>query len=234
VPVTAVAGAAVGGRPTVGGAGQSPSFTRGGGLVLRSAHLYLIYWGSAWLTAASPTRAQITAAVSTILESDYTGGLAQYGLADRPVVAGNWLASDSDAPVAFADSDMAHLIFDLIATGSIPEPATDPWLVYVVFVPPGVRSVRGDIIGEHSYFTYLDLATAPAGAGLPLANAHYGWVSNDGTLDYITTVFSHESSGASAASLRKNGNHNIRSRVCCRQSYTNSLPVRRRRRFSGE
>jgi hypothetical protein len=192
VTASAVSGAAGGEQPAVGDAVKPPSFKRGDGLVLRNVHLYLIYWGSAWLSDVSPTRAEVTAAVSTILAGGYTRGLAQYGALDQPTVVGNWVASASDPPSAFADSDVAGLIFDLIEAGSIPEPATDPWLVYVVFLPPGVRSVRSDVIGEHSYFTYLDLANAPAGAGLPLANAHYGWVSNDGTLDYVTTVFSHE------------------------------------------
>ncbi len=160
--------------------------------MLGSAHLYLIYWGSAWGNDAAPSSTDVTAAVSTILLSGYTNGLAHYGGADKPTLAGEVVISSSDPPPDFADSDIAGMIFDLVEAGTIPEPATDPSLVYVVFLPPGVRSIRSDVIGEHSYFTYLDLAGAPTAAGLPLANAHYGWVSSDGTLDYVTTVFSHE------------------------------------------
>jgi hypothetical protein len=119
-------------------------------------------------------------------------GLAQYRGIRPATVTGQLVVPSSDPPSAFADSDIAGLIFELIEARTIPEPADDPLLIYFVFLPAGVRSVRAGVIGEHSYFTYLDLDGAPAGSGFPLANAHYAWVGNDGTLDYVTTVFSHE------------------------------------------
>jgi hypothetical protein len=177
---------------TAGGPQPAAAFSYRGGLLLRNAHLYLIYWGAAWAASASPSASQVTAAVRTILASHYMDGLAQYHGIGPATITGQRVVSSSDPPPAFADSDIAGLIFELIEAGTIPDPADDPRLIYFVFLPAGVRSVRDGVIGEHSYFAYLDLDAVPAGSGFPLGNAHYAWVGNDGTLDSVTTVFSHE------------------------------------------
>lgn len=186
-----------GGSGIVAAPGATPApegatFSYGGGLLLQNAHLYLIYWGAPWATSTSPSASEVTAAVRTILASHYMDRLAQYRGIGPATVTGQLVVSASDPPPAFADSDIAGLIFELIEAATIPEPADDPLLIYFVFLPAGVHSVRAGVIGEHSYFTYLDLDGAPAGSGFPVANAHYGWVGNDGTLDGVTTVFSHE------------------------------------------
>jgi len=43
--------------PPSGGSGPQPAvaFSYRGGLLLLNAHLYLIYWGAAWATSASPS-----------------------------------------------------------------------------------------------------------------------------------------------------------------------------------
>ena len=71
--------------PSAGTVGAGPStsspgeilFVNRGGLVLSEVHVYLVFWGSAWSAAPTPTAADVTFAVETILASPYLAGVAQ-------------------------------------------------------------------------------------------------------------------------------------------------------------
>jgi len=163
-----------------------------GGLVIKDPRVWLVYWGSAWIGGISPQADEITDAVSRILAGDYTSGLSQYRGIGSASMAGAITVSDSGPPNPFTNMDIASVIHHCLENGLIPEPDDDPSALFFVFLPPGVNSVQENVIGEHSYFTYFDLTDLALAPDIDMSNVHYGWVSNDGSIDYITTVFSHE------------------------------------------
>jgi len=165
-----------------GGAGIN--FTDHGGVVVPSAHLEIIFWGGAWATG-TPSIGQVTDAVVSMVTGPYMDSLSQYRgighatLFGTTVVASAVGGSPADPPNPFSDGDISGLISNLRQAGRLPSPANDNQLVYCVILPSGVSS-GGGFIGEHTYF------------GLDGVNCHFAWVMNNGTLDYVTTVFSHE------------------------------------------
>ena len=165
-----------------GGAG--PHFTDHGGPVIANAHLLLIFWGTAW-TTVTPSIGNVTDAVVNILTGPYMNSLSQYRNISHGTLFGTTVVttaidgSPANPPNPFSDGDISGLISGLCNAGRLPSPATDSQLFYCVILPPGVNS-GGGFIGEHTYFSL---------AGV---NCHFAWVMNNGTLDYVTTVFSHE------------------------------------------
>ncbi|HKV30687.1 MAG TPA: hypothetical protein VJT14_06690 [Candidatus Dormibacteraeota bacterium] len=183
------------GTVAAGPSASSPGeilFVNRGGLVLSEVHVYLVFWGSAWSEAPTPTAADVTGAIETILASPYVAGLAQYGKIGQGRLGGRMVVTSSDPPNPFRDADIVGLLHRLIESGDLVEPGDDRQALYVVMLPPDVAFVNASVIGEHSFFMYLDLTDPRLPPDFDLANAHYGWVSNDGTLDSVTTVFSHE------------------------------------------
>ena len=167
-------------------------FVNRGGLVLSEVHVYLVFWGGAWATQLTPSHAEIAAAARTILASSYTSGLKQYGFVHPGRVAATVLAVSSQPPNPFKEEHIAGLVHSLLGTPELPEPDSDPQALYVVILPPGVRCSDPNVIGAHSYFTYVDVTDPQLPADFDGGKAHYAWATNDGTLDFVTTVFSHE------------------------------------------
>jgi hypothetical protein len=78
----------------------------------------------------------------------------------------------------FHNSDVQAMLRDAINAHALPNPNNDGQLLYMVIPQPGTSA--GSLAGEHSYDYSTD--------GL----YHYGWTINDGSLDTITSWFSHE------------------------------------------
>jgi hypothetical protein len=179
------------------GGGSDDTFVGGGqfqdkgGLILRTPHVWLLFWGTAWAAGGSPTVDQTAGAVARIVSGSYLSGLAEYRGISGGSLAGTTVASDSDPPNPFSTRAVADLIFAQLKAGKLPEPDDDPLLLYCVILPSGVRSDQLNVIGEHSYFGYYDVSNLTLPADLDVANAHFAWISNDSTLDFVTTVFSH-------------------------------------------
>ena len=55
-------------------------------------------------------------------------------------------------------------------------------------MPQGVQFTNAGTIGEHTFFDYTDTARSPH----VTQRVHYAWVTNNGTLDSVTEIFSHE------------------------------------------
>ncbi|HLJ94520.1 MAG TPA: hypothetical protein VKU02_15135, partial [Gemmataceae bacterium] len=150
-----------------------------GGLVLDHVHVELIFWGSGWDTGQGPTlRAQTEAAVQSITAGPYLAYLSQY----RPDIgSGSWVGSvtiDSSNPGAvFHDSDVENLLTANIVSQTLPDPASDPELLYAVIPQPGSSSNAG---GFHSYLT------------LGSQNVHYLWTTDTRGIDGLSVYFSHE------------------------------------------
>jgi len=149
------------------------------GRVLESPQLYLIYWGSAWGAAPTPTVAEITAAVRTLLASAYLTGLTQYRGSGHGALRGSTLVA-SDPPDRFTDDQVADFVDDQIALGTVPGPDPDNQTVYGVVMPTGVTPESPGWTGEHNY-------DKRSGQKIP-----YAWFSNAGDLAGITGIISHE------------------------------------------
>jgi hypothetical protein len=180
-----VSGAAPAGPPPAG-----TSFADRGGLVLIRPAIVLVFWGKGWGAGASPSAQDISDAVSTILTSDYLTGLSQYRGIQGATLKDSVTVTDSEPPAVFRDDDVADFLQGLASSGRIIEPDQAPEVLYCVIMPPGCRFADANTIGEHSYFLYwrLDLGHLEVDANW----AHFAWVTNDGTLESITTIFSHE------------------------------------------
>jgi hypothetical protein len=179
---------APGGEPVPGpfggpGGGGANKFADNGGAVIEIARLQLIYWGSAWGSspAPSPTSAQVTSAVQQIFSGPYMTGLTQYRDIGRGHLLGSVVVTSSNPPNPFTDTNVSNFIAGLISAGTVPGLDAAKANLYFVVMPKGVNSSSGGVIGEHTYYT--------DGSGNRI---HFGWVTNNGTLPYVTNVLSHE------------------------------------------
>ena len=73
--------------------------------------------------------------------------------------------------------------------GACREPDDDSQLLYCVIMPVGVNNTTSGFVGEHTFFTYSDYDFP---FDFDNDNAHFAWVTNNGTLDSVTRIFSHE------------------------------------------
>jgi hypothetical protein len=165
-------------EPRGGGANK---FTDNGGAVIEIARLQLIYWGSAWGSNPTPTSAQVTSAVQQIFAGPFMTGLAEYRSIGRGHLLGSVVVTSSNPPNPFNDSNVGNFISGLISAGTIPGLDAAKQNLYFVIMPKGVNNTNSGVIGEHTYYT--------DGSGNRI---HFGWVTNNGTLSYVTNVLSHE------------------------------------------
>jgi hypothetical protein len=127
-----------------------------------------------------------------MLGSAYFSGLSQYRGIRGPAFAGAIQVTDSDPPNPFSNAAIATMLHEQLGTAALPEPDDDPSIFYCVILPPGINAADPGVVGEHSFFVYYDLTELALPPDFDIARAHYAWVTNDGTLDSITTVLSHE------------------------------------------
>jgi hypothetical protein len=168
---------------------SGPAFRDHHGPVLDRMQVHLVFWGTAWSAAASPSADQVTAAVTRLLASGYMAGLAQYRGIRGAALQGTTSATSSDPPNPFTSQHVSDLLSQLISDHGVPEPDEVEQLLYCVIMPSGVACLDSSVIGEHSYFWYwgFDLPFDP-----DVGKAYYAWVTHDGTLDSVTTILSHE------------------------------------------
>ncbi len=175
----------VGGLDRPGQAGPDPSnyFQDLHGPVLNNCTVVPIFWGSAWTNpkAPAPTVIQVYAAMASIVSGPYISGISQYrGIGPGHVFLANASRTPADPPANFKGSDIETLIGNCIDAGTVPAPDGLPGTqyLYAVFLPPGVTPNAADG-GAHTFFSHKGI------------NVHYAWIGY-GTLDGISTVFSHE------------------------------------------
>ena len=182
---------------------RPPKFPEGPnpGPVIPVVKVYLIFWGSAWLATPQPVpySADIIIAVSNILNSPYLSKVDQYDNrlhyghpSEHGSLAGTTFVSSAagpagsqspaDPPNPFPDNAVTLLVTNLIANRTLPNPDDEPNALYVVIMPKGVSSATTGFAGEHFSSSIS-----------PYSNqAHIAWVTNNGTLSSVTTIFSHE------------------------------------------
>lgn len=182
-----------GARPPAG------TFSAGPGKTLTNVHVQLIFWGAWWNN--NPLAAQVTNAVTNLLAGPYMTYLAQYGVR-RGNVRGTSFATDSE-PGFFSFNSVGNFIRNLLDNDRLPEPDEDWPIVYAVIMPvnsafqgvkppdpivPVPAGTVSKVVGGNSSviwhdYDFLDVDNDPA---------YFLWTGNDGTVNYITTFFSHE------------------------------------------
>jgi len=160
-----------------GVSGGSISHVDSGGQVLTNVNVFLVFWGAVWTQNPTPSAGEITNCVTSILSGPYMSALAQYRNIGNGMLYGTTQVTTSDPPGVFSNDDVGNLLKNLIAAKTVPGPEEVDQLLYVVIMPAGVSSDQQEIVGIHYNF---------------VGNILCAWVMNDGTLDSVTTIFSHE------------------------------------------
>ena len=171
-------------------AGAASGFTDMGGMVLEAMNVQLVLWGAAWADGSTQSPDDVAAVFGAVLSGPYMSALGQYRGIGNATLVGSTVVADSEPPNQFTNDAVTHLLQQLFEEGRIPEPDSLGQLLYCVVMPPGIGASDPNIIGEHSLFYFADI-------DLPFdfdvaKKVYYAWVLNDGTLDGMSTIFSHE------------------------------------------
>jgi hypothetical protein len=158
----------------------------GSGEKLHNVHVQLIFWGAWWND--NPLAQSVNDALANLLAGPYMTYLAQYDVR-RGDIRGVTFAGDSE-PGTFDMSDVKAFILGLIDDDRLPEPDEQWPIVYAVIVPPPPNATSKDpgLSGANSKTTWVDRDIGDDDDD----PVYCLWAGNDGTLDFVTTVLSHE------------------------------------------
>lgn len=187
---------------TPGGAAPAgTAFADKGAPKLRNVNVVLIYWGKEWAgPAGSALAGQVTNAVQNLLAGPYMSYLVQYGI-HRGRFWGQRFVN-SEPPNPFAYSDVGNFVISQLDADNLPEPDSD-WPLFFCVIMPTTVAFQGDsrietvplppgtisrVVGANSQIIWNDYDLGDVDND----PAYYAWIGNNGTLDYITTVLSHE------------------------------------------
>ena len=166
---------------------NSHTTSDGGGSKISNINVHLFLWGSAWLSPGNnPNASSVINAVDSILSGPYFNALNQYGVGSG-LLADSWIITSPDPNNPFSDGDVKDMVWNLIDAGYFPEPddagGANEFFAFVM--PPGVNTNQAGVNGEHMYAWDYDFP-------FDIDKAWCCWVMNDGTLDTVTTILSHE------------------------------------------
>jgi hypothetical protein len=180
-----------------GSSSGGSTIIQGPGPVLKNVCIKPIFWGAAWYQPTTPSVEDILWAIQSILYGPFMSGLAQYGVGNgwldpNPIYTG--MVSEPPNPFLIFDIEalIASLVYNTLpgSAGFITNPASiaklpailDSQLLCVVFTPPGVDAALGNVEanGYHTAW-HDDTFVVP-----------FAWIKNINSLDFISTVFSHE------------------------------------------
>jgi hypothetical protein len=164
-----------------------------GGMVKTAVHVGLVFWGSVWgSTLTVPSMGNVIDAVINILSGNYLDGLAQYrncGTNGRTLLSVSYISyqvrnSPANPPNPFSEQDVQNFIQDALSQNLIAISVLDPAHLICVIMPPKVNYTDSSLGGNHSFLRAND-------PFIPI-KTHYSWVGNDGTLNFVSSLFSHE------------------------------------------
>jgi hypothetical protein len=157
----------------------------GGGPVLTAARISLVYWGSAWASAAaSPTAAQFTTALTDLVTGPWGTQLNQYHGIGPSTIDQVVTYPTTNPPAVFVEGDIKNFVDARISDGTVIAATPAVQRIYAVLLPTGHSSGDTTFVGRHQ--NYFRPGNVPV---------YYAWVTNDGTLtggNSIPKVFSHE------------------------------------------
>jgi|ERR1700730_6095255 len=188
------------------GAPAGTTFTNKGAQKLTNVHVLLIFWGTQWAGSPNPLAAQVTSAVENLLDGPYMSYLAQYGVHRGSLWGTKFVLSDPPNP--FSGSQVGQFIIDQLDADNLPEPDSNWPIFYCVIMPSNTafQGIQGpppldpvvplpsgtvsNILGANSRIEWDDIDFFEGDKDTD--PALFAWIGNDGTVDYITTVLSHE------------------------------------------
>ena len=160
----------------------------GGGPKITNVNVHLLLWGSQWLQPTNnPNAGSVVNAIDSILTGPHMNKLSQYGVGSG-TLADAFIITSPNPNSPFSDGNVGDMVWNLIDAGFFPEPdeAGGRGELFAFIMPPGVNSNRNDgTVGEHTTAGDYDFP-------FDFDTAWYCWVTNNGTLDSITKIFSHE------------------------------------------
>jgi hypothetical protein len=159
---------------------NSATVQEGAGPVVGHVQVYLVFWGSDWTQNSTPTSEAVTNAVVQILYGPYMSELFQYEGIGGGRLVGTKTIRSTDPNLGFFNNDVKTFVSNQLNANVLPLPTRDNEYLFFVIMPSLLVGGDTAIIGEHDWFTQF-------GVNIP-----YAWVMNDGTLEFVTTVLSHE------------------------------------------
>ena len=173
-----------GGGAGSGGDGGVTAFHDGGGRVLTSARIELIFWGDAWNNAVTvPSRTAVINALTGMVTGPWGTQLAQYRGIGPMSISGTHTITSSQPPTVFTDPVIKNMIEANINNGTLPAPSNSVDRIYAVLMPTGHSSGDTNFVGQHQFYDHNG------------QRVFWCWVTNDGTLtggNSMPKVFSHE------------------------------------------
>ncbi len=157
----------------------------GGGAIGSGKPVQIIFWGSFWNIATSPSANAVLGAVQSILRGPWMSGLRQYGVR-RCTFGGSVVVTNPAPPDVYTASDVKDMVWALIDDNRFPEPDEPGGRnLYMVFMPQGTVYGPGGIRGMHMDATDFDL---PA----DLDHAWVAFVIGNPSLSFLMSTFCHE------------------------------------------
>src|SRR5439155_7913352 len=147
-------------------------------------HVAMIFWGANWGNGTStPANGTVTAAVrDNILNGPYLGNLSAYRAAfGNGSIFSSYFITNTSPGSTFTSGQVQSMVTTNVNNGTLPRPTVDSQLLYFVVTQSGSSDPSEGLNGAHSTFTDNQNNIG-----------HYGWACNDGTIDYLTLVISHE------------------------------------------
>jgi hypothetical protein len=143
-------------------AGAQDGLRYHGGAVISEPRQYNIFLGSGWADRTLRVREKSFSNLLQTSGADAAQGLARYG------VQNIFLPSQSvEQPFDFSpeqtisDLRIQSVLSEMFSTGAVQAPSPDA--IYVVFLPPGVHSKLGSMIGGKHYAAYHNFFHAEQG-----------------------------------------------------------------------
>jgi len=152
------------------------------GPVIMSPNVALVFWGTGWTNNPAPSITAVHDAAQAILTGPFLRPLGNYraGMTTGSIYA-SYTISSTSPPSNFTNNDVQSMLVANINNGTLPRPTIAPDLLYMVFTQTGSSDPAEGASGEH--FVSQDNQSN---------KFHYGWTINDGNLDTISKVYSHE------------------------------------------
>jgi hypothetical protein len=163
-----------------------------GGPVINNVHPYLVFWGNGWNTGSGPSmRNNLISAVNSMATGPFVSRLSEYRNSIGVGSQSAWVTDTDSSPGAtFSPAEPGALLDLGFLDGHIPDPFyhADVNRLYIVIPQPGsvINNAVGDIDGYHAGQFYF---VPPFFFPVPYV---FATVSNDGSLDDVTTTLSHE------------------------------------------
>jgi len=178
-------GATVIGKYTVGGdAGPADRAHDAGGPKVGAVDLELLFWGDAWRTATAPSTNDVINAMQQLVDSPYLSALHQYGFTSLHLRGATLVSDPGPGYPKFSADNVRDFVWALIDDDVFPEPDDSGGrIIYLVVAPMGATYDDTSARGAHTKAHDTDLFDGD--------DAWVGW-TNNGDLDFITDVLSHE------------------------------------------